>query len=48
VKKLSDLIINNGSPAELMELVHLEIHPLLQEGYGLQTKIDINGEKMDL
>jgi hypothetical protein len=47
-EKLSDLIINNGSPAELMELVHLEIHPLLQEGYGLQTKIDINSEKMDM
>jgi hypothetical protein len=47
-EKLSDRIINNGSPAELMELVHLQIHPLLQEGYGLQTKMEMNGEKMDM
>lgn len=47
-EKLSDLVINNGSLAELMELVYLQIYPLLQEGYGLQTKIDMNGEKMDM
>ena len=45
-EKLSNLINNNGSPAELMELVHLQIHPLLQEGYGLQTKMDMNDRQM--
>jgi hypothetical protein len=37
IEKFSNLINDSGSPAELMELVHLQIHPLLQEGYGLQT-----------
>ncbi|MDW3631243.1 MAG: hypothetical protein QOK71_07385, partial [Nitrososphaeraceae archaeon] len=36
-EKFSNLINDTRSPAELMELVHLQIHPLLQEGYGLQT-----------
>ena len=37
-EKLSDRIINNGSPAELMELVHLQIHPLLQEDTDYKQK----------
>jgi hypothetical protein len=36
-EKFSNLINDTRSPAELLELVHLQIHPLLQEGYGLQT-----------
>ena len=38
LEKLSDLINNNGSPAEVIELVHLQIHPSLQTGFGLQPK----------
>ena len=38
IEKLSDLINNNGSPVEVMELVHLQIHPSLQTGFGLQPK----------
>ena len=42
--KLSNLVNkNNGSPAELMELVHLQIHPSLQTGFGLQTKMNMDG-----
>jgi len=48
IDKLTNLIDNNGSPAELMELVHLQIHPLLEEGYGLQTKTDMNDRQMNL
>ena len=45
LEKLSNLINNNdGSPAEVMELVHLQIHPSLQKGFGLQTKMNMNGQ----
>jgi len=44
-EKLSNLINNNdGSPAEVMELVHLLVHPSLQKGFGLQTKMNMNGQ----
>jgi len=43
LEKLSNLINNNnGSPAEVMELVHLQIHPSLQTGFGLQTTTTTN------
>jgi hypothetical protein len=42
--KLSNLINNNDSPAEVMELVHLQIHPSLQTGFGLQTKMNMDGQ----
>ena len=45
--KLVDLINNNSAPAEIMELVHLQIHPSLQTGFGLQTKMDMDGQ-MDM
>ena len=42
--KLSNLVNkNNGSQAEVMELVHLQIHPSLQTGFGLQTKMNMDG-----
>ncbi|MCJ7636200.1 MAG: hypothetical protein MUO21_01785 [Nitrososphaeraceae archaeon] len=45
LEKLSNLINNNnGSPAEVMELVHLVVHPSLQKGFGLQTKMNMNGQ----
>ena len=45
LEKLTNIIHhNNGSPAEVMELVHLQIHPSLQKGFGLQTKMNINGQ----
>ncbi len=45
LEKLSNLINNNdGSPAEVMELVHLQVHPSLQKGFGLQTKMNMNGQ----
>jgi hypothetical protein len=48
LEKLSNLINNNdGSPAEVMELVHLQIHPSLQKGFGLQTKMNMN-EQMNM
>jgi hypothetical protein len=40
---------NEVSPAELIELVHLQIHSLLQEGYGLQTtNMYMNDGQMDM
>ena len=30
-----------------MELVHLQIHPSLQTGFGLQTNMDMDGQ-MDM
>ena len=43
LEKLSNLINNNnGSPAEVMELVHLQIHPSLQTEFGLQTTTTTN------
>jgi hypothetical protein len=48
-EKFSNLINDTRSPAELMELVHLQIHPLLQEGYGLQTtNMYMNDGQMDM
>jgi len=47
LEKLSQVINNNDIPAEVMELVHLQIHPSLQTGFGLQTKMDMNGQ-MDM
>ena len=45
LEKLSNIINkNNGSPAEVMELVHLQIHPSLQTGFGLQTKMKMDGQ----
>ena len=46
LEKLSNLInnINNGSPAEVMKLVHLQIHPSLQTAFGLQTKMNMDGQ----
>jgi len=45
LEKLTNIIHhNNGSPAEVMELVHLQIHPSLQKGFGLQTKMNMNGQ----
>jgi hypothetical protein len=45
LEKLSNLINNNnGSPVEVMELVHLQIHPSLQKGFGLQTKMNMDGQ----
>ena len=45
LEKLTNIIHhNNGSPAEVMELVHLQIHPSLQKGFGLQTKMNVNGQ----
>jgi hypothetical protein len=49
LEKLSDLVNNNGMPAEVMQLVHLQIHPSLQAGFGLQTKMDMDGQmNMDM
>ena len=48
-EKFSNLINDIRSPAELLELVHLQIHPLLQEGYGLQTtNMYMNDGQMDM
>ncbi len=47
LEKLADLINNNGSPAVIMELVHLQIHPSLQRGFELQTKMNMDGQ-MDM
>jgi hypothetical protein len=48
-EKLSNLINNNnGSPAEVMELVHLQIHPSLQTALGLQTKMNMNMGQMNM
>ena len=48
LEKLEDVIKNNNSsPAELMQLVHLQIHPSLQTGFGLQTNMDMDGQ-MDM
>ena len=48
LEKLEDVIKNNNSsPAELMQLVHLQIHPSLQTGVGLQTNMDMDGQ-MDM
>jgi hypothetical protein len=47
LEKLSDLVNNNGIPSEVMQLVHLQIHPSLQAGFGLQTKMDMDGQ-MDM
>ena len=44
LEKLADMINNNGMPAEVMELVHLQIHPSLQTGFGLQTKMAMDGQ----
>ena len=45
LEKLSNLINrNNGSPAEVMKLVHLQIHPSLQTAFGLQTKMNMDGQ----
>ena len=45
LEKLAGIINNNnGSPAEVMELVHLQIHPSLQKGFGLQTKMNVDGQ----
>ena len=45
LEKLTNIIHhNNSSPAEVMELVHLQIHPSLQKGFGLQTKMNMNGQ----
>ena len=49
LEKLSNLIKNNnGSPAEVMELVHLQIHPSLQTAFGLQTKMNMNMGPMNM
>jgi hypothetical protein len=49
LEKLSNLINNNnGSPAEVMELVHLQIHPSLQTAFGLQTKMNMNMGQMNM
>ena len=47
-EKLEDEINNNGAPAELMELVHLQIHPSLQTGFGLQTKMAMDDGQMNM
>ena len=47
LEKLADLINNNDIPAEVMELVHLQIHPSLQTGFGLQTNMNMDGQ-MDM
>ena len=44
LEKLADLINNNDIPAEVMELVHLQIHHSLQTGFRLQTNMDMNGQ----
>ena len=45
LEKLSNLINNNnGSPAEVMKLVHLQVHPSLQTAFGLQTKMNMDGQ----
>jgi hypothetical protein len=45
LEKLSNLINNNnGSPAEVMRLVHLQVHPSLQTAFGLQTKMNMDGQ----
>ena len=47
--KLSNIVNNNnGSPAEVMELVHLQIHPSLQTGFGLQTKMNMDGMSINM
>ncbi|HKO40331.1 MAG TPA: hypothetical protein VJU85_03645, partial [Nitrososphaeraceae archaeon] len=49
LEKLSNLINNNnGSPAEVMKLVHLQIHPSLQTAFGLQTKMNMDGQQMNM
>jgi hypothetical protein len=45
--KLEYIINNNDSPTEIMELVHLQIHPSLQTGFGLQTNKNMIGQ-MDM
>ena len=47
LEKLADMINNNDMPAEVMKLVHLQIHPSLQTGFGLQTTMDMGGQ-MDM
>ena len=48
LNNLEDVIKNsNGSPAVLMELVHLQIHPSLQTAFGLQMKMNMDGQ-MDM
>ena len=45
LEKLENVIKNNnGSPAELMQLIHLQIHPSLQTGFRLQTNMDKDGQ----
>ena len=44
LEKLADMINNNDMPAEVMKLVHLQIHPSLQTGFGLQTKMNMDGQ----
>ena len=46
LEKLFNLINNNnnGSPAEVMKLVHLQVHPSLQTAFGLQTKMNMDGQ----
>ena len=49
LEKLSNLIYNNnGSPVEVMKLVHLQIHPSMQTGFGLQTKMNMNMGQMNM
>src|SRR5215216_1260471 len=47
-EKSEDEINNNSSPAELMELVHLQIHSSLQTGFGLQTKMAMDDGQMNM
>jgi hypothetical protein len=48
LEKLSNLINNKGSPADVMKLVHLQIHPSLQTAFGLQTKMNMDGQQMNM
>ncbi|HLN35668.1 MAG TPA: hypothetical protein VK250_10380 [Nitrososphaeraceae archaeon] len=42
IDTLHNILLNNGSAGELMRLVHLTIHPVLQEAFNLKTKMNMN------
>ena len=42
IEKLYAILINNGSGGDLMRLLHLKIHPGLQETFDLKTRMNMN------
>lgn len=47
IEKLYTILINNGSGGDLMRLVHLNIHPGLQEAFDLKTRMNMNVNMLD-